>query len=282
MQKLDFVDETLDINLSKTYRLSIQASLNGFSFCVLDPVRNKYVALKYIPLNETILEEKLEKLENYLAKEELLQLSYKGSHIQYATNKVTLVPQPYFKTGEVKNFFQYNQQLNELDELHYGLHTETSSYIIYAVPNLIANIITKKFEGINFYSHGHTFLHDIMQHADRVNHSLIHMNIHTDFVDIAITDKKQLLFYNTFTYQNEEELVFYLLQSMNRFNLEPGKQEIWLSGFIRKRDHLDREIRSFVPHVKYRKPSEDYTYSYTFASAPMHWFTNILNHYSCV
>lgn len=282
MQKLDFVDETLDINLSNTYRLSIQASLNGFSFCILDPVRNKYVALKHLPLKDILLEKKLLKLEDYLAKEKLLQLSYKSCQMQYATNKVTLVPQSYFISEEIKNYFQYNHQLKELDELHFGHHSDTSSYIIYAVPNLIANIITKKFEGVNFYSHAYTFLNDIMQHADRVSHPLMHVNIHADFMDIAITNNKQLLFYNTFSYQHIEELVFYLLQSMKRFNLEPAKQEVWLSGFIRKRDNKEKEIRSYIPHVKYRKPGEDYTYSYTFASAPMHWFTNLLNLYSCV
>ena len=282
MQKLDFVDETLDINLSNTYRLSIQASLNGFSFCILDPVRNKYVALKHLPLEDNLLDQKLVKLEAYIAKEELLQLSYKSCYMQYATHKVTQVPQSYFEAGEVKNYFQYNHSLNELDELHFGRHSSTSSYIIYAVPNLIANSITKKFEGIRFYSHAHPFLHDIMQHADRVNHPLMHVNLHTDFMDIAITNKKKLLFYNAFRYQDIEELIFYLLQSMKKFNLEPGKQEVWLSGFIHKREQKEKEIRSFIPHIKYRKPSEDFTYSYTFASAPMHWFTNLLNLYSCV
>jgi len=43
MQNVAFVDETLDINLTQLYHLSIQSDLNGLSFCILDPVRNKYI-----------------------------------------------------------------------------------------------------------------------------------------------------------------------------------------------------------------------------------------------
>ena len=44
MQEFAFIDETLDINLTQSYYLSIQLSLNGLSFCIHDPVRKIYIA----------------------------------------------------------------------------------------------------------------------------------------------------------------------------------------------------------------------------------------------
>ncbi len=58
-----FIDETFDINQTKNYNISIQAGLNGYSFSVIDPVRNKYILLKHIAfkgeMTTRLLEEKI-------------------------------------------------------------------------------------------------------------------------------------------------------------------------------------------------------------------------------
>ncbi|MFP4019583.1 MAG: DUF3822 family protein, partial [Bacteroidales bacterium] len=50
MRDFSFADETLDLNRSSSYILSIQIYLNGFSFSILDTVRNKYSLLKHYDL----------------------------------------------------------------------------------------------------------------------------------------------------------------------------------------------------------------------------------------
>jgi len=48
MHNISLIDETLDKNLTANYNLSIQVSLDGFSFCIKDLIRNKYIVLKHI------------------------------------------------------------------------------------------------------------------------------------------------------------------------------------------------------------------------------------------
>ena len=43
MPNISIIDETFDENISSSYFLSIQFSLDGFCFCTLDPIRNKYI-----------------------------------------------------------------------------------------------------------------------------------------------------------------------------------------------------------------------------------------------
>ncbi len=47
MQDFAFIDETLDINLTQSYKLSIQVSLNGLSFCILDQLQGKYIVFSH-------------------------------------------------------------------------------------------------------------------------------------------------------------------------------------------------------------------------------------------
>ena len=46
MPFLELFDETLDINSTENYELSIQISPDGFSFCLLDIIRNKFVLIR--------------------------------------------------------------------------------------------------------------------------------------------------------------------------------------------------------------------------------------------
>jgi len=58
MNDIRFLDEALDINKTITYHLSIQAGLDGFSFVIFDPSRNKFIALKHYGFPEEIAEYK--------------------------------------------------------------------------------------------------------------------------------------------------------------------------------------------------------------------------------
>jgi hypothetical protein len=46
MSFLELFDETLDINSTDNYELSIQSGSDVFSYCLLDTIRNKFVLLR--------------------------------------------------------------------------------------------------------------------------------------------------------------------------------------------------------------------------------------------
>ena len=46
MPFLELFDETLDINSTENYELSVQVSPDGFAFCLLDTIRNKFVLIR--------------------------------------------------------------------------------------------------------------------------------------------------------------------------------------------------------------------------------------------
>ena len=49
----ELLDETLDLNNTETYHLSIQVALDGFLFAILDPARSKYLGLKKYSFEKT-------------------------------------------------------------------------------------------------------------------------------------------------------------------------------------------------------------------------------------
>ncbi len=80
MPFLELFDETLDINSTLNYDLSVQISSGRVSFCILDTIRKKYVLIRdYIPEGTNFPD--LEGVEEILGKDEFLSRKYRKINI---------------------------------------------------------------------------------------------------------------------------------------------------------------------------------------------------------
>ena len=95
MHELNFVDETFKLKLATEYHISIQVGLDGFSFCILDVYRKKYIVLRHIPLIVGKLQFLAKKIESIFEQEEKLNVSYHSVSVIYSTNKATLLPKSF-------------------------------------------------------------------------------------------------------------------------------------------------------------------------------------------
>src|SRR5450759_1615047 len=95
MPFLELFDETLDINSTDNYELSVQVSPNGFAFCLLDTLRNKFVLIRAFEPEENkyFIADKINEL---ISKDDFLTKRYKKVNIVMPSPKFTIVPAPLF------------------------------------------------------------------------------------------------------------------------------------------------------------------------------------------
>ena len=85
------------LNLQENH-LSIQLSLDGFSFCIYNTVSNEIgVFAVYEFVNVTTPYKHLELVEQLFKKEILLQVRYDSVNVIHTNNLVTQVPEPMFE-----------------------------------------------------------------------------------------------------------------------------------------------------------------------------------------
>lgn len=281
MQDFAFVDETLDINITQSYYLSIQVSLNGLSFCILDPVRNKYIALSHQNFEtDLIFDDFLNTIKEYIEKNDLLNHTFKSTKLIWLTNKNTLIPNSFFKKENLKKYFEFNQKLDDLDEIHYKKLKYVDAYSIFIVPNQIANIFIKQFPDLNFYNQQMPFIeHTLFKYHSELKK--VFVNINDEFIDMSITENGKLLFYNNFVYKTESDIIYFIMYVFDQFNLNTENTELILSGFIDKKTSIYSKLKGFISHMRFNKLSEDFSYSYTFNQVPPQSFTNLFNLHLC-
>ncbi|MCJ7446075.1 MAG: DUF3822 family protein [Bacteroidales bacterium] len=102
MPFLELFDETLDINSTDNYELSVQLSPDGFHFCILDAIRNKYILLRSSEPDDNKYFTP-DKINDIISKDDFLTRRYKKVNIVLPSPKFTLVPAPLFDPGKKKN-----------------------------------------------------------------------------------------------------------------------------------------------------------------------------------
>lgn len=281
MQDFAFIDETLDINLTHTYTMSIQVSLSGLSFCILDPLREKYIAFSNKNIEGDLsCNDFLNTIEENIQNDDLLNYNYKNVNILWLSVKNTLIPRNYFNKEKLKDYFEFNQKLDDLDEIHFNEFKYIDAYSIYIIPSLLTNVFIKQFKQIHFYNQQIPFIeHCLLRYHSESN--LVFVNINDRFIDITITKDRKLLLYNNFAYKTEMDVIYFILYVFDQFKLNPETTEVILSGLIDKKSSMHSKLKSFISHLKFDKLPEEYTYSYTFNPIPQHSFINLFNLQLC-
>lgn len=274
MKSFSFEDETLDINRTNSYGISIQVALNGFSFSILDLVRDKFIVLTHHDLShKNSFEEKAEEIKQITDKNPLLQSSFKKKKILVINPKSVLIPAPLFDQNYVKKYFEFNHKLEELEEIHYQEDNAIDAFNIFTLPNPVSNELIQAFGKTSFH---HQFSPFNMHHINIHNENrFVGVYIYEHFIDIGLFANHQLKFYNSFLIQSKEDILYFILYTFKQFNLSRSVNELYLSGDTGIFDGLEHLLKQYIKKIHQQKPPKDFTYSYTFSKSALQYFSNL-------
>jgi hypothetical protein len=284
MVEFEFLDEALDINKTKSYHLSIQISLNGFSFSILDISRNKYVSLKnYHNTSSENDNTSINWIKEILQEDEFLSRDYKSTAAIYAHCGSTLIPDPLFKRDNLKDYFSFNLNQEESGSILYNKIRRIDAWCVYSVPSDLINLLEDQFPGIHIFHHSVPFIHTILQEKNtNENANNVYINLHGSFFDIAVTNKGALRHYNCFPYKHVNDLLYFILHVFEQMKLPPEITKVILSGKVTRQSSFYENLRRYVKKLEFIRRNPHFKYSYTFEKLPEQSFNNLLNLYHCV
>jgi len=281
MHDIRFLDEAFDINKTNTYHLSIQAGLDGFSFVILDTLRIKYLVIKHFSYTEEFPEDKYpDHLGEILQKDEFLSKEYNSIYCIWRNPRTTLLPSPLFEKEKLKQYFEFNQVLNDLEELHANHLKSLDAYLIFPIHHEIANAFIKYYPQLKFFNQATPFIEYILKHQKDESDSA-HLNVHKNFFDIIIIRNRSLILHNTFKFRNEQDFIYFIMNVYDKIHLNPETCPVNLSGMIEKNSGMTVIVKKFIKTVQFAKPDNRFQYSHAFDRIPEHFFIHLFNLYNC-
>jgi hypothetical protein len=279
-----FIDETFDLNQTNNYHISIQAGLNGYSFSVLDPLRNKYILLKHFIFPEGMTLQLLEdKMGEIHGNDEFLSREYKTSLFSYLTPKYTFIPGPLFQEDNLSAYFKFNQLLEESDEIHYNKLRNIDAYNIFIIPSGLTGAVRRTFKNARFFHQVTPFVEfGLLQHGGKNIKMAAMINLYGKYADMIVVRGEKLLLCNTFPWKNDQDLIYFILYVYEQLKLDGEEIPLIISGEFSKKSATYDLLKGYIKKIGFEKRNEHFSYSYTFNDIDQHWFTNLFNLRLCV
>jgi hypothetical protein len=279
MADIDLIDKSLDLNKTEKYHISIQIDLDGVSFCILDISRSIYVAFKKYTINKVKDTENLvDRIEKILSEDDLLTHSFRSSSLLYLTQKSTLVPASFFDEGKMKDFFEFNHALEELDELNFNFIQDIDAYNVFAIPTDVANLVYNKFRTVKFYHQATPFIKSVISGFGEP--SGMHINLNRDFFDIIVKENDKLKFYNTFRFLNETDLLYFVMYVSTQLNINNKTILLTLCGEPSDKPVFFDALGKYFPNLSYFEPVYP-LFGESFVRFDHHKFFNLFYLYNC-
>lgn len=280
MPFLELFDETLDINSTENYELSLQISPDGFSFCLLDTIRDKFVLLRSSEPEENKYLSS-DKIYELLSKDDFLTKKYKKVNILLPSSKFTLVPSQLYDPGKKDDYFTFNQKTEDGSNILTNKISDPDSYLIFSESALIIDLINQFYPGVLPLHHMKPLFNYISGNRKNVSVNYIHLHVEREYFNLIIFNSNQLQFCNTYTYRNISDILYFVLNVFKKLDIKQ-EESIWLSGQTEKFDDLSSNLSLYIRNLKFAEPSGNFTFSYVFNETDLHRYLNLFNISNCV
>lgn len=279
MYEKELFDETLDINSTNNYEISIQLGLDGFSFCLLDNLRNRFVMFREYNLSgreESIARQ----VEAIAGSDEFLSREYRKYRLVFNLEQSTIVPAALYDPAIKNDYFMLNHSLEDDYTVSNNKLVNPDAYLLFGIRKDIFDIACRLFPEASLTHQAKPLLHSSFRDARKVSGRYIRVHIDRGFFTLILIKDDTLQFFNTFRVRNDSDILYYLLNSFNRFNI-PAEETVHLSGDILKYDELYNNMLRYSSTLRFAKPQGDFSLSYIFDEMATHRYCNLFNIVSC-
>lgn len=280
MHELNLVDKTFDLKFASEYHLSIQVGLDGFSFCILDIPRKKYLVLRHLPLIVGKPQFLTKKIEAIFDQEELLNTAYNSVSISYSTNRATLIPKIFANKGNAAKFAEFTNEINRTEDILTDELTGLNYQLAYSYPKDLLALFNRKFTDFKIRHKSIPLLFSALDQRNEKKNTMV-INFEKKYVRIIVIMGLHISFYNSYFFKNEADFLYYSLNICQNLHIDPEEDEILISGYVAEDSSYVRQLKKYLGNVHFLKPSTNFNYGNIFEKVQKHQFVSLLNTYTC-
>ncbi len=204
--------------------------------------------------------------------------NYKSVLVNWMGNHFTLVPASFYDAEKAKEMLEFNVG-GTTGELNFT-NDVNDIKLIYSVPSELKNSLDKTFPNHNFKHIGYStmklfFTHFQLKNAD------IFLNLHQGQTEVLIKKDKKPVLYNMFKTQSDEDVLYFLLFSVEQFDLNPLTLKLFISANRATNDSLFTAIKKYIKNVEFTVSDKMIVRKEAFEQTPHHFYFSALNRLLC-
>jgi len=249
----DFITaDSFDIEKTNQYKLSIQVSLDGFSFLVEQPSDKIIVACKNTPLNISSEDLIARHLKEWIETEELFRNQFNEVKVFIFTEKFTLIPDE----------FDSNEYSSDLMSVMFDVDTEIlqvnkienlNAHLIFPVQKEIIDVLQPFFPDAKCFHPVSAFLRFPL-HLNKKNTSVV--IIFKKHFYLIVNRNNKLLMANTFQFSHQNDLVYNVLNTFPQIETARIDTHLFVAGAVSDSNEIVRLLQPYFENIGLLKIDE--------------------------
>ncbi len=245
---------------NKLYKkLSIQVSLNGLSFCILNQKENRIGYFKKKKFEKQLDPIKLLKeIELLYENDEKLNEDVDEVKLIFYNSLFTLVPENLFDENNASDYLKFNTRILKTDFIAFDkLKAEmVNIYIPYAN---ITNYFFDKY-GEFEYKHSLSILIESLLDLPKETEPKVYLHSYSSNYELVVIQNGKLIFANSFEYETKEDFLYYLLFTAEQLNLDPDIFELILLGDLSKDSEEYKMAWNYIRNISFLGPFHSFSF----------------------
>ena len=255
-----------DLNNLNDTHLSIQLSLDGFSFCIINKSIGEVTTLiEYVfPNGSSTPDKHLENIKEVFEKEKLLQRRYHTVNITHVNDLSALVPKAFFNPEKIKSYIKHSSKVYDNDYIVNDPLVSHDVINVYIPFVNINNFLLERFGAFEYKHFSTVLVENLMNTYKFSERPHVFVNICDQHFEIVVIARNKLLLYNSFQYKTKEDFIYYLLFTAEQLKLDAEKFELVFIGDVHKESDIYKMAYTYVRNINLIEIRSKYTFKSNF------------------
>ncbi len=261
MQVTKKTNNTLDFNYLENSILSIQISLDGFSFCILNTDLQEIVALYAFDFfdKNSSPERLLENIKKLYEAEPILTKQYKSVNVSIKNNLNTFVPTELYEPELTAYYLQHTVKVLKNDFFEVDTLEDFKLTNVYIPFVNITNYLLDMYGPFNYQHAASVLVSNLLNINKKTGGTHVYVHVAKTEIDIIVLSDANLILYNCHKITTFEDFVYFILFTYEQLNLDKEKTKLILLGTIDNQAAFYNQITQYLQNVSFLM----YDYNYT-------------------
>lgn len=208
----------------------------------------------------------------------VLDRSYNDTRLFYHTNEAVIVPAEKLNTNSADVYLEtiHGESINHVTKFdHVNIVPQVVN--VYRIKKELNEMVNAN---LMMVTPRHTFSKTV-EHIFREGRSyfsaFIKLQVYYHQFLVVLVNNNKLQLVQSYDYQTPEDILYYLLNIIQQFNLSVDHTDLEISGFVLTRSNLYDYIQKGFPKVTFDKISDEFLLKENLEEYPPHFFSPFLN-----
>lgn len=268
-------DPLFDYNKTEEYKLSIQISLDGFSFSVIQGNEPQLMACGFFPV--TISSEKFlgRRFSEWIGSQEILHKKYAETNLCYFSQKFTLIPSEFYEYKKQTLAFNLNFGEQKENSVLDNYLPDAEGNLVFALPDSLIEAVTKIYPE-NSVTHSIALFHQkiLEKYPKEKNKRVLALFFLKNTFGSLLYQDGRLLQINSFKFLHQNDVIYYTLSVLKALKLNSSKTQLLLAGNINENDAVHSSLAKHFEEIEFYVPPCHYNKE--IFNEPLHLFTPLI------